>query len=79
MKASDLSDEGILSVLRQRCGVWHTHFPSTGGVMPRVYDPSFPDAPQKVLLAKLRSMCRRGLIRGCACGCRGDWHVDDRG
>lgn len=79
MKASDLSDEGILSVLRQRSGVWHTHFPPTGGVMPRVYDPSLPDAPQKVLLAKLRSMCRRGLIRGCGCGCRGDWHVDDHG
>jgi hypothetical protein len=75
MKASDLSDDGILSVLMKMPGTWHTTPHGSGGIMPIVYDPANPDAPYKVLLAKLRSMKRRGLIDGCGCGCRGDWHV----
>ncbi len=34
-----------------------------------------PDWPEKVLLAKLRSMLRRGLIDGCACGCSGFFEI----
>lgn len=33
----------------------------------------FPDMPEKVVLAKLRTLIKRGLIDGCACGCRGDF------
>lgn len=33
----------------------------------------YPMLPAKVLLAKCRSMIKRGVIRGCACGCRGDF------
>lgn len=28
--------------------------------------------PEKVVLAKLRSLIKRGLLTGCYCGCRGD-------
>ena len=28
--------------------------------------------PLKLVLAKLRKMIKRGLLNGCACGCRGD-------
>jgi len=73
MKASDLSEPAILALLAERPGVWHTH--DGEGIMPRVYDPTHPDAPPKVLLSKLRAMMRKGLIYGCGCGCRGDWHV----
>lgn len=47
-------------------------------------DPEFclPDAlpelkafPEKVLLAALDAMARRGEIDGCSCGCRGDWQA----
>lgn len=31
--------------------------------------------PPKVVLAKLRSMIKRGILRGCACGCRGDFEL----
>jgi hypothetical protein len=34
---------------------------------------TLPDVPEKVLLAKLRSMVKRKVIDGCACGCRGDF------
>lgn len=76
MKASDLSDERILSVLRQHEGRWHTSL-GPSEFMPHVYDPAYPDAPRKVLTAKLRSMKRRGLINGCECGCRGNWFVGE--
>jgi len=29
--------------------------------------------PEKVTLAKFRSMKRRGILDGCECGCRGDF------
>ena len=35
--------------------------------------------PWKVLLAKMAAMQRRGLVDGCACGCRGDWVITDKG
>ncbi len=35
--------------------------------------------PYKLAMAKLRSMMKRGLIEGCACGCRGDWELEDKG
>jgi hypothetical protein len=31
--------------------------------------------PEKVVLAKARSLVRRGLLLGCPCGCRGDFEV----
>lgn len=31
------------------------------------------DMPMKVILAKCSSMIRRELIRGCACGCSGNF------
>ena len=33
--------------------------------------------PPKVVLAKLRSMERRGVINGCTCGCRGDFTLTE--
>lgn len=42
--------------------------------------PLFPeDIPQKLMLAKMASLIRRGLIDGCPCGCRGDYAVTDKG
>lgn len=38
-----------------------------------------PIWPEKVLLAKLRSLKRRNLVDGCACGCRGDFSLTEKG
>jgi len=35
--------------------------------------------PYKVMLAKLKKLCKRGLIKGCGCGCRGDWYLTEKG
>lgn len=34
-----------------------------------------PDVPPKVILAKCRSLIRRGWLEGCGCGCRGDFVI----
>lgn len=77
-KAATLDERRILGVLAERPEVAHTH-QAAPMVMPPVYDPDHPDAPTKVLLAKLRRMAKRGLVDGCGCGCRGDWRITDKG
>jgi hypothetical protein len=46
-------------------------FDAADGLM--VFD--VPGVPEKVVLAKAKRLMRRGLISGCACGCRGDFEV----
>lgn len=36
---------------------------------------ALPAYPSKVVTTKLASMVRRGVIYGCACGCRGDFGI----
>ncbi len=35
--------------------------------------------PTKLVLAKMKMMKRRGVVEGCACGCRGDFRISDKG
>lgn len=70
MKAADISDEEMLAAVRRdivaRPGAtWAI----TGILAER------EGWPVKVATAKLRKMKRRGLVDGCACGCRGDWII----
>ncbi len=37
------------------------------------------DIPDGALLAKLDALIRRGLLTGCACGCRGDFGLTEKG
>lgn len=37
------------------------------------------DFPWKVVAAKCRALVKRGLLDGCACGCRGDFVVTEAG
>lgn len=81
MKASDLDEVVILASIKnapkftlgqQELVRSMTHWQG--------FDNSICDqgAPQKVLLAKLRAMEKKGLIEGCACGCRGDWGLKEK-
>jgi len=36
---------------------------------------ALPGVPPKVILAKCRSLIKRGRLTGCACGCRGDFEI----
>lgn len=73
MKASDITDEPIVTAVREtrgRYGVprWATKLDVQERLAP---------VPPKVVLAKLASAIRRGVLLGCACGCRGDFEIPD--
>ncbi len=71
VQAKDISDAQIMdaqAAVRGRYGVdrWATTWDIQAHLS---------QFPPKVVLAKLRSARKRGLLNGCACGCRGDWEV----
>lgn len=35
--------------------------------------------PEKLFLAKAKTLVRRGFLGGCGCGCRGDYHIPAAG
>lgn len=72
MKCSDLSDVSILEFLAKHQGRWST-WGAWAGNMPTVADAMPPETPEKLQRAKMNQLMKRGLVRGCSCGCRGDY------
>lgn len=35
--------------------------------------------PGKLVRSKMRKLIERGLVSGCACGCRGDFEITEKG
>lgn len=35
--------------------------------------------PEKLVLAKMRNLIRRGFVSGCDCGCRGNFEITQKG
>jgi hypothetical protein len=81
MQAKDIPERPILEFLRDNTHEfkWATWFKNTGGGMPSVRDVVGPDVPDKVLLAKMAALIKRGLVDGCDCGCRGDYWLTPKG
>lgn len=40
---------------------------------------AMPGVPWRLRLRKMDSLIRRGLAEGCACGCRGDFELTEKG
>jgi hypothetical protein len=83
MQAKDVLDAAVLAFLAHipepTIGAgWHNLTPRDGYV-PTVRDAMPPETPEKVALAKMRALVRRGLVDGCACGCRGDFTITAKG
>ena len=76
MKCKDIPDEPIMRFLAQRPGVWHNWY---FGDEKDVHLAMPSNAPEKVVLGKMRMLMRRGLVTGCDCGCRGDFEITDKG
>ena len=89
-QAKDITDESMLAAIRQAIvdknakerehpNPWFSHFappPSVWTTASRwEIGTTLGDWPEKVVLAKLRSMTRRKLVDGCPCGCRGDFSI----
>jgi hypothetical protein len=68
MKASDITDERIIEIIKKVCLPY-------GSTILWDIQKELVEYPEKVVLAKLKSMCKREVIDGCACGCRGDFRL----
>ena len=75
-QCKDVPDFPILQFLAglDRLATW-----GDGYAMPTVRDAMPEGVPDKIQLAKMRMLIRRGLVDGCDCGCRGDFRITDKG
>lgn len=75
-KCSDIPDQPILDFLTQLDGKWATWFtPHPEMKMPSVLSVMPGGTTEKLALAKMRKLMKRGLVNGCGCGCRGDFVI----
>lgn len=69
VQAKNLPDELLIRIIQQFSD--ETGVGTFLGVIQFELEP----VPPKVVLAKLKSMVKRGILTGCTCGCRGDFTV----
>lgn len=83
MQAKDIPDVEVLKYLSLRQGswtcLWYGHFKESDPSVSDVYYSMPEGTPQKVALAKMKALYKRGLVGGCGCGCRGDFEITDKG
>lgn len=75
MQCKDIPDDPILAFLASGalnglCGA--TWYP---GYVNSVQNAMPEGVPEKLALAKMKAMIRKGQVKGCACGCRGDFRL----
>lgn len=68
LQCKDFANGPIVAFLRKKPGKWHNRTEIAQAF------PSYTS--DKLILAKMRNLICRGLVQGCACGCRGDFYVD---
>ncbi len=76
-KTSDIPDRVVLNIFSLRPSERHTIGP--GHSMPTVSVERFGLLPRKLQLSVMARLIRRGLVDGCACGCRGDFVLTTKG
>lgn len=76
LRCEDIPDRPILQFLSER-NIWGTWFSTAFSNSVRHAMP--PGTPDKLVLAKMRQLIRRGVVDGCDCGCRGDFEITDKG
>lgn len=76
MQCKDTPDKDILKFLVNLNGRWATWFDgydhSVINCMPK-------GTTEKLALAKMSKLIKRGLVNGCNCGCRGDFVITEKG
>jgi hypothetical protein len=77
LQAKDIPTRPILEHLAKNEGAWHMMFLDCEfSIWPAIPPEVESD---KLVLAKMRSLIDKGLVDGCACGCRGDFHITAAG
>lgn len=79
MQCKDIPDEPILKFLAGPYEGWSAPGWATlfEGYPNSVQQAMPANVPPKLARAKMGQMIRKGLIDGCACGCRGDFRLPE--
>ncbi len=78
MQCKDIPDRPILEHVKKHGGIGCTWFNLED--TPKSVIHAMPKGlPQKIVLAKMKQLIRRGVVSGCGCGCRGDFEITDKG
>lgn len=65
----------FLSVRDNSCHRYKSHDESAiRNAMPNGFE-----LPDKLVVAKMDKLIRKGLVSGCSCGCRGDFKITEKG
>jgi hypothetical protein len=76
MKCKDIPDRPILEMLAKNPTRYHNWCFGNEFDVCRAMP---PETPEKLRLAKMRMMIRRGVVDGCPCGCRGNFVITEKG
>lgn len=80
MQCKDIPDAPVLQFLADLNGRWATWYWSDDLKPDNSVVAAMPDGtPEKLALAKMRVLMKRGLVDGCNCGCRGDFVLTAKG
>lgn len=73
MQTKDIPDKPIIDfIIKNGIQNRYTWFPDVKGSLAE----AMPEGtPKKLVLSKIRSMVKRGVLVGCPCGCRGDFYL----
>lgn len=77
MQCKDIPDIPILEFLLKNKGHWCNWYFEDKYDVRLAMPNNIPH--EKLIIAKMRSLMRRGLVTGCGCGCRGDFEITDKG
>lgn len=77
MACKDIPDAVFLAAVRETPPVddpaaWRTRWAVAVTLAAKL---GISEIPERLLLAKADKLIRRKLLGGCACGCRGDFHI----
>ncbi len=81
IQCKDISDHLILEFLAKNPRQQHNWFPIDESISLSKFSVRhvIPNIPDKLLVAKMASMIKKGLVDGCGCGCRGDYVITEKG
>lgn len=80
LQCKDVPDEPILRFLVAQTGIWCNWYEIGDWNNPNGVRHAMPkDVPGHVALRKMQRLIGRGLVDGCACGCRGDFEITVKG
>ena len=76
LQCKNIPTEPILRFLEKLDGEWANHYFRDDKDVHNAMPPAVSD---KLVLAKMRVLIRKGYVDGCDCGCRGDFVITEKG